>query len=102
MVGLDGINAGTTMSSRSEASASPLTRRRAVLCAYFTGAILALAQTPATHRSGSSFHNPPTVSILPRARPSEKPVEAIRTESTLVLIPVTVTDLLGKPMLDLN
>jgi VWFA-related protein len=51
----------------------------------------------------SSSHDDVRVSILPRARPETKaPPNDIRVDVNMVLIPVTVTDPLGKPVLGLS
>jgi Ca-activated chloride channel homolog len=74
-----------------------------VQCALFlSAAALGFAQPPTSGSEGASFHTKPRVSIVPRVRPSEKPDAAIRAESTLVLIPVTVTNPIGGPILGLN
>jgi VWFA-related protein len=65
-------------------------------------AVFAFAQALAPP-PGSSFHDQSKVSIIPRSRPAVKPASsALRIESTLVIIPVTVTDMIGKPMLGLD
>jgi len=70
--------------------------------AFPVAAVLAFAQAqlPTT---GNSFNDGPRVLIIPRSRPVAKPENGVlRVESTLVLIPVTVTDMIGKPMLGLD
>jgi Ca-activated chloride channel family protein len=69
--------------------------------------ILALAGAAFLSRSlfgGESQSDPalnPRVSIIPRERTESKPSGAIRIDVNEVAIPVTVTDILGKPILGL-
>ena len=78
----------------------PLVRwRRSLLLAFVP--LLTCAQ-PAPDATGT-LRDPPRVSIIPRGQRVTEPHGAeIRVDVNVVLIPVTVTDLLGKPVLGLS
>jgi len=78
----------------------PLVRwRRSLLLAFVP--LLTCAQ-PAPDATGT-LRDPPRVSIIPRGQRVTEPHGAeIRVDVNVLLIPVTVTDLLGKPVLGLS
>ena len=81
--------------------------RLSFLVARFAGAMIFAAllrgAPQALDPPQSSSHDDVRVSILPRGRPETKaPPNDIRVDVNMVLIPVTVTDPLGKPVLGLS
>src|SRR5579864_5053626 len=88
-------------------SVSQLCKPRLSFLARFAGAMIFAAllrgAPQALDPPQSSSEDDVRVSILPRGRPETKtPPNDIRVDVNMVLIPVTVTDPLGKPVLGLS
>ena len=73
---------------------------RAIITIALGGTVCALLLTAAPQQDSSE--DGPRVSIVPRVHPEKKPSDALRVDVNVVLIPVTVTDPAGTPVLGLS
>jgi Ca-activated chloride channel homolog len=74
---------------------------RAITAIALGGTVCAMLLNGAPQPQDSS-EDGPRVSIVPRIHHKEKPSNALRVDVNVVLIPVTVTDPMGKPVLGLS